>query len=522
MVDLETRFSSRQPFRLNFDDQQGLVSRTVFLSRRISGFAVRCLAGLFLIYCIPSSAPRAQGFGTLINKKTIKLQRKLPAAVRLPGGAIDVKVLSHDAAYANLTQTLSDLLTAELQKNDQHIHVEKNAPDAIITCTILAFQTPPPVPFMRTEVVFQKKKGVPEQPRQYYKVTGEVDVSYQARSANSKILDTDDVMDKYSENFEAGTNAADGESIASKVTNPFKRLAGKKSDETYGPPTPTELRQILLTRVAKQIAARLVNTDEIVEVPLARGKLSDTDKLAESKLWSRYVETLEMMTPFPSPIDDAYRQYNIGVGYEAMGYQTEDHAAAKKLLDKAAIAYGRAIDAKPQEKPFIDAQQRIETGEAQYRKLVAGVRTAEAAPPISNPPANSAPSSSVPAAATTMKSAASPKPPSTTTRGASASGSSSKSSSGTGPAPTPNGPSTTTAKPAPVLTNDDIIRMAKNGVDEASIIGAIRDAGAVNFDLTPDGLIKLASSGVKGNLVTAMRDKAHAATRRARPGPNGN
>jgi len=73
-----------------------------------------------------------------------------------------------------------------------------------------------------------------------------------------------------------------------------------------------------------------------------------------------------------------------------------------------------------------------------------------------------------------------------------------------------------------VLTNDDIIRMAKNGVDEASIIGAIRDAGAVNFDLTPDGLIKLASSGVKGNLVTAMRDKAHAATRRAKPGPNGN
>jgi hypothetical protein len=49
--------------------------------------------------------------------------------------------------------------------------------------------------------------------------------------------------------------------------------------------------------------------------------------------------------------------------------------------------------------------------------------------------------------------------------------------------------------------------MAKSGVDEDSIVAAIHDAARVQFDLSPDGLINLAQNGVKGKIVSAMRER---------------
>ena len=50
--------------------------------------------------------------------------------------------------------------------------------------------------------------------------------------------------------------------------------------------------------------------------------------------------------------------------------------------------------------------------------------------------------------------------------------------------------------------------MAKAGVDEENIVATIHDATSVQFDLTPDGLVDLASNGVKGKIVAAMRERA--------------
>ena len=117
------------------------------------------------------------------------------------------------------------------------------------------------------------------------------------------------------------------------------------------------------------ISTRLVSTEQAVDVYLARGKLDSANKLAESGLWSRYLESLETVTPLPNPHDDAYRLYNIGVANEALGYQTEDRAAAKKFLEQASIYYGKAIDGKHDEKFFLEPQTRIETAVAYYKKL---------------------------------------------------------------------------------------------------------------------------------------------------------
>ncbi len=121
----------------------------------------------------------------------------------------------------------------------------------------------------------------------------------------------------------------------------------------------------------QQIAEHIVTTNETLEVFLARqkGALDDGDKQAAAGLWERALETFETAPPLPKPDEDAYRLYNIGVAYEALAYQAEDEKAAMKILDQAAINYGKAIDAKPGEKYFLEPQKRIETAIAHYKEL---------------------------------------------------------------------------------------------------------------------------------------------------------
>jgi hypothetical protein len=456
---------------------------------------------------LPLSSASAQSFGT--GKKKVTMQRRLPAAVHFTATSFDVHVTARDAAQNNVAQSLADLLPTELQRENRDLHVDKAAPELQIACTITSFETPPPVPFSRNEVTMQKNAP----PKKYYKVTGTLTVAYQARD-KSRVIDSDNITAKYSQDFEEGTNVAANESIGSKVVDPFKRLAGKKTEETATAPTPDQLRSILVTRVVSQVAARLVNTNEVIEVTLAHGKQLDAPvKLAETGLWSRYLESLETMQPFPDPTLDAYRLYDIGVGYEAEAYKSEDHAAAKKLLDEAAINYGKALDAKPAEKYFMEPQTRIETAIEHYRALEASMAAASAPPP---PPAAAAPAQ--PAPATTANSTPPAKSGAGTRSATAHSGSTGSSTKSSTTTKTANSGSTSTKTPAPpALTNAQVIKMAKSGVDEDTIVGAIHDAASVQFDLTPDALIQLAQNGVKGKVVTAMRERDKRSTHHASP-----
>jgi hypothetical protein len=198
------------------------------------------------------------------------------------------------------------------------------------------------------------------------------------------------------------------------------------------------------------------------------------------------------------------------VAYEALAYQTEDRKAAKGFLQDAAINYGKAVDAKRDEKYFLEPQKRIETAMAYYRKIEGQSKAVAAAnAPAEEPSVSDAgkskggatkPSGSKTKKATTGKGPADPK----------STGSNSKADS------TASAGGGKTATPA--LTNDQIIKMAKAGVDEDSIIATIRDAATVKFDLTPDGQISLTSEGVKPKVLAAMRDRAKRGNRRAPAG----
>jgi hypothetical protein len=304
------------------------------------------------------------------------------------------------------------------------------------------------------------------------RVTGILTVSFTAKDTkNSRSIAADTVTAKFDQEYTASGAQQPGFAAS------FKHLGdqitkGKQEDDK--PPTAAELHNRLIQDAAEQIASHLVVTTEHIDVLLAKGgALDEANKLAEEKLWTRALEQLETMTPFPQKEEDAYRLYNIGVMNEALAYDAEDVKKARTYLQEASIDYGKAIDAKPTEKYFLQPQTRIDTALAHY-KTIGEQASAKAAPVV-------------------KAEVSAPAPVSTATKPAA-----------------PTSSSTASAPPADSLTNDQIIAMVQAKLDEANILDNIRHAPAVAFDLSVAGQVNLSKNGVNGQILMAMKQRARA------------
>ena len=421
----------------------------------------RLLATLCLGVGALAAAPAgAQSFG--MAKEKVMLQRKLPALVHLTGVTIKVKVTGHDN-QATLPADFQALLETELLKDDSRLRVDDSHPSTVVTCQITEFSHPQPTTTKRPSLAVNKTAT---KTQSYTRITGALSASFQAKTSGGQMLISDNVHAKYDEEFDSsGNSTANG--VLGKVTGTFNRLKGGSSSEDTNPPTDSELRSRLMNDAVRQIVEHIVNTDESVEVFLARqkGALDDGDKQAAAGLWERALETFETASPSAKKDEDAYRLYNIGVAYEALAYQAEDAKAAMKYLDEAAIDYGKAVDAKPAEKYFLEPQKRIETAIAHYKELEGEAKSKPAvAVATQSRPAGVAARPSKPAAAGATQS--------------NLSGSLGKSA---------------TVK---ALTNAQVIAMVKSGMDDDTVAQTIHAAKAVNFDLSAAGRKDLTGNGI--------------------------
>jgi hypothetical protein len=414
---------------------------------RARSFAVcGCLA--LLLHCLPCAD--AQSFGAA--KEKVLLQRKLPALAHLSGKTFKVKVTAHKED-ATLAADLSSQLETELLKNDPRLTTTENNPSSVILCQITDYSHPQPIVTTQQALSISKKGTKTEAAT---RVTGTLSVAFQAKTAGGQTVISDNITSKYDETFSGGNTTVSG--IKNTVTGGWKKLTGSGSSEDVNPPTDAELRSRLIVDVVRQIASHVVNTNENIEVFLARdkGPLETGDKDAMAGLWQRALETFETAPQLPKREDDAYRLYDIGVAYEALAYKAEDPKAAMKFLDQAAINYGKAIDAKPGEKYFLEPQKRIETALSHYKRLEGEGRTASAQ---------------------------------RAERPAEAQG---------------NGKS----DDSKALTNDKVIAMVKAGVDEETVAQAVRNAKLARFDLSTGGLQALSSGGVSDQVVKAMKARS--------------
>jgi hypothetical protein len=406
------------------------------------------LTELCVVVCLGAGtlvavAVAAQGLG--VAKDRVTLHRKLPALVHLPGSSIKVVVPGSDSA-GDISYGLQGMLETELLKDDPGLRVEPNNPDSTLTCAITSFNHPASTVTTR-------------QNQDFSRVTGKLDVSFQVKDAIGRLLIAGDVEAAYDEEFNIVGNST-SKGVKGSFNNAFKHLKGVSSDEMNAP-TDAELRSKLLLDAVQQIAEHIVNTNESIDVFLAKekGPMEGGDNVADRGLWERALETFKTASPASKPEEDAYRLYNVGVAYEALAYQADDDKEAMKYLDQAAIYYGKAIDAKPGEKYFVAPQKRIETAIAHYKQLEEEKRPKPAPVVSENVP---------PAAPGTPAKPAGPK----------------------------------------ALTNTQVIAMIKSGMDDDTVIQAIRAAKAVDFDFTPTGQQQLSSSGVGAPVITAMKARA--------------
>jgi len=430
---------------------------------------------------------RAQNFG--MAKTRVTLQRKLPALVQLPGNTIRVRVTAHPD-QSDLANDLQTQLETELLKDNSQLQDEENNPAVTVACQITNYARP--------QRNVRQQPGIGKAPPQAItRITGALSVAFQAKARDGRTVGSSNVSVNYDQEFDAtGNNVSHG--VMGSLSSSWHRLRGNQTDEEK-PPTDSELRSLLLDSAVHRIAENIVNTSESVDVFLAKkgGAIDEGDKAAEAGLWERALETYETAKPFPKHEEDAYRLYNIGVANEALGYAAENPKAAMKFLDEAAINYGKAIDAKPDEKYFLGPQKRIETAIEHYRRL----DEARNAPPPPPPPPPA------PAPAPTPDVASAPvakRTPSTRTSSTRTPKTSTMKPTVTSEEASAHG----TVGSSHALTDSRVIAMIKDGIDEQTVEEAIHNAKAVSFDLSAAGRQRLTAGGVSPGVISAMKTRA--------------
>ena len=403
------------------------------------------------VIAVPGITVRAQNFGGAFQHKKIVLARKLPPTGHIDGSSFKVQV---SGGPGDVDQALQSTIESLIIGNDSRLHTvmsPTDKPDAMITCQVTSYSQQ-----SATETqagVTLGKMTVPSQ--SFIHEKGLMTVTFNAQDLRaSKSIAANTVTGKFDQQYPIQSAAPSKVNSVAGMAGILSHIqpkpaAGGDEASANKPPTPIELRDMLVKNISYQIVSHLVNTSEQVPVDLAvGGGLDDADKLMDQKLWTRALENLETMTPFGQPAQDAYRLYNLGVVNEALGYQAEDVTQARRYLQEASIDYGKAIDAKPDEKNFLQPQTRIDTALAYYKTL--GDQAAASA--------------QVASAAKT-------------------------------PA-------------ADVLTNADVIAMVAAKLDQGNIIDTIKTSSAVNFDLSAHGQIDLAKGNVNSVIITAMKQKA--------------
>lgn len=237
-------------------------------------------------------------------------------------------------------------------------------------------------------------------------------------------------------------------------------------------PAPSEIEDDMLKKVARQIAAQLVPTQERTAILVPRASFEALIPLAESGAWDRYLAAVEAMPANKNPKDEAYRHYALAIAKEAIAYGKENRTEALDLLRAAKSHYETAASLNADEELFRKG----------YTSLLA---TSNIGPPLAR------------------------MTDSVTRYDAwSATGGATRVASTQPVAPSPSSPAASTRPSGAGMRNQTVIDLAKAGLSDENIILAIDAAAQTQFDVSPEGLIALSKGGVSKGVIAHMQKKS--------------
>ena len=293
------------------------------------------------------------GFG-LLRRRRIDLQVRRPAVVRLANTSIASRGTVANPQYSPVLASLVATLETELVSNERTL--VKKAPaeaDWIMQMTVTGYSPP---------AAQQRVQQVPNgQPLTYVRWTGSLNIAYQVVAKDGQVHDADNVTYAYDREFQANQPQP-----AFRIPG----LPGQKPTEVV-PRTLDDVNQILIKEVVRQVATNLGNTVQPVEAQVASGQ-ENLDRAAdffEKRLWARALEELEKTPVFAKPEDESYRQYNLGLAYEAISYDAKTYADQRANLFKAQEHYDKAAELNREQRYFVDVIARTRDSVARYRAL---------------------------------------------------------------------------------------------------------------------------------------------------------
>jgi hypothetical protein len=407
--------------------------------------------GLVFVCALPAAGQFRRGI--LAESTEITLTPITPPATLLPPGTVDVQVRNSSTASARVVGRIRDLMTRQLTDNDSRLSIADGNGDIVIVATLIEW----------SESRRNSTKYVSEQ-RQIG--------TRQTKDKNGKI--------KHEPIYEYGHNEPSVviSGSAGIRLEARRRTAGPPlADETVrhtiqeehlvreGPPTRDVIEDQLIDNAVRKAAGRVSPGREPARVLLARS--DDVDRLnamAQGRRWREWLEALEATKPNRDRKRDSYRLHNLAVANEAIAYDATALEEQAARLREATRFIMQAGEQNPDEKYIAESQARIHTAGTNYAQLAALYEQAKASP--APPPTRQR---AIPAAERT--------------------------------APSPSAGSTP-------MTNKDVVDLRVAGLDDDNLIAAIKDAKAVNFDLSPAGLKALLSAKVSNGVITAMRARA--------------
>jgi len=408
-----------------------------------------------------------EGFGGM-SKTTVELVRVRPADVYVPGKRIAVRS-SGQGKGGDIERQLVASLESEILGNDPSFKLDSERPETVVEVAVLANDTSERWENrseLRMVQVGTDSDGDPQFAMR------EVNVRYkvvnQAFKTAFKVLDQ-----------RRGTSL-----VADNIVIEHEQAY----EDGVGAPERSQLELSAVQQVVEDISSRLTSTSESIGVLIPKGSLKPLINLAKSGLWNRYLEAVEGMPEKSDPEAESYRQYAMGVAYEALGYAAEEPEISLSYLEQSASHYNRAIELNPSQKHFTSSfeESGFLTGLRNTASIFTGkqdeVERKEAASPIERV-----------SSALEQYQRLIDFTDVGDRRAATASGA--KGGLDGGPA-------------ADAVTNTSIIEMSRAGLPEEVILTTLETAEARTLDASPEALIALAEAKVSPKIIQRVQKLA--------------
>ncbi len=324
----------------------------------VSLSGLRALAASLSVLLFTTPLLAKPGF-PMMRKNVVQLRTRQPALVRLADTTVAFIGGATNPEYSPVEASLLATLETELLKNENTLIKKSSPAEAAWTLSlkVTGYSLMPPQ---------QRTEGSGATLTHYTRWVGSLNVAYQVLDHLGKVHDAQNVSSNYDKEFNSSgvPNVLHFPPIG-RHTTPSSEPKGKD------PKTTEDVKQILINDIVTKIGASLGNTTRTLEILVATGEdhLNQAAVFMDDRLWSRALDLLGSTPAFPKPDEEAYRQYDLGLVYEAVSYDSKDAMDQRQNIYKAAEYYDKALEMNPRERYFVDSVARSKDAISRYKAI---------------------------------------------------------------------------------------------------------------------------------------------------------